>query len=147
MRIGIGNDHVAVEYKQTIKQYIEKEYGYEVIDFGTNSSERFDYPIAGKVVANAVASGEVERGIVICGTGVGIGIAANKVNGIRCVICSEPYSARMSRQHNDANMLSFGARVIGLELAKMLVDVWLTTEYEGGRHAKRVQMLNEGTTS
>lgn len=147
MRIGIGNDHVAVDYKKAIKQYIEEQYGYEVIDFGTGSSERFDYPIAGKAVAHAVASGEVDRGIVICGTGIGIGIAANKVNGIRCVTCSEPYSARMSRQHNDTNILSFGSRVIGLEMAKMLVDNWLTAEYEGGRHAKRVQMLNEGATS
>ena len=93
MKIGIGNDHVAVEYKKQISQYIEVKYGYEVIDYGTDSTERFNYPISGEAVANAVVSGEVDKGIVICGTGVGISLAANKVNGIRCATCSEPYSA------------------------------------------------------
>lgn len=143
MRIGIGNDHVAVEYKQTIKNYIEDKYGYEVINYGTDSKERFHYPISGEAVANAVVLGEVDKGIVICGTGVGISLAANKVNGIRCVTCSEPYSAKLSREHNNTNMLAFGARVVGIELAKMIVDAWLTGEFEGGRHQKRIDMLKE----
>ena len=124
MKIGIGNDHVAVEYKNVIREYIEAKYGYEA-------------------VANAVVNGEVDKGIVICGTGVGISLAANKVNGIRCVTCSEPYSAKLSREHNNTNMLAFGARVVGIELAKMIVDAWLTGEYEGGRHQVRIDMLKD----
>lgn len=143
MKIGIGNDHVAVEYKNEIVKYIKEKYSYEVIDFGTNSKKRFNYPISGEVVANAVVKGEIDRGIIICGTGVGISIAANKVNGIRCVTCSEPYSALLSRKHNNTNMLAFGARVIGLELAKMIVDVWLKGKYEGGRHQVRLDMISE----
>lgn len=142
MKIGIGNDHVALDLKNIIKKHIEDTYGYEVVDFGTNSYERFDYPISGEAVANAVVDGTVDRGIVICGTGVGISLAANKVNGIRCVTCSEPYSAKLSRQHNNTNMLAFGARVIGPELAKMIVDVWLTTDFEGGRHQRRIDMIS-----
>lgn len=143
MKIGIGNDHVAVEYKNEISQYIKDKYGYEVINFGTNSEERFNYPISGEAVANAVINGEVDKGIVICGTGVGISLAANKVNGIRCVTCSEPYSAKLSREHNNTNMLAFGARVVGIELAKMIVDAWLSGEYEGGRHQVRINMLKD----
>ena len=139
MKIGIGNDHVAVEYKNVIREYIEAKYGYEVINYGTDSSERFNY----EAVANAVVNGEVDKGIVICGTGVGISLAANKVNGIRCVTCSEPYSAKLSREHNNTTMLAFGARVGGIELAKMIVDAWLTGEYEGGRHQVRIDMLKE----
>lgn len=143
MRIGIGNDHVAIEYKKEISVHIKKKYGYEVVDFGTDSPERFNYPVSGEAVAEAVISGKVDRGIVICGTGVGISIAANKVNGIRCVTCSEPYSAKLSRAHNDTNMLAFGARVVGIELAKMIVDSWLITGYEGGRHQERIDMIRE----
>ena len=143
MKIGMGNDHSAVEYKNEIKKYIEEKYGYEVVDYGTDSCESCNYPQYGEACANAVAAGEVDRGIVICGTGVGIGISANKVNGIRCCTCSEPYSAMMSRKHNDSNMLSFGARVVGLELAKMIVDAWLGGEYEGGRHQARVEMIHD----
>lgn len=143
MKIGIGNDHVAVGYKEQIKQYIEEKYGYDVINFGTDSVERFNYPASGKAVSEAVIKGVVDKGILICGTGVGIGISANKVPGIRCVICSEPYSAKLSRQHNDTNVLSFGSRVIGIELAKMIVDEWLTTEYEGGRHQVRLDMISD----
>lgn len=142
MKIGIGNDHVAVEYKQMIKKYIEEKYGYEVVNFGTNKLDRFDYPLAGKAVANAVISKAVDKGIVICGTGVGISLAANKVHGIRCVTCSEPYSPKLSREHNNTNMLAFGSRVVGIELAKMIVDVWLSAEFEGGRHQKRIEMIN-----
>ena len=131
------------EYKKEITQYIQDKYGYEVINFGTDSTKRFNYPVAGEAVANAVISGEVDKGIVICGTGVGISLAANKVNGIRCVTCSEPYSAKLSREHNNTNMLAFGARVVGIELAKMIVDAWLTGEYEGGRHQVRIDMLKD----
>lgn len=143
MKIGIGNDHVAVEYKEAIAAYIQEKYGYEVVNFGTDSTERFDYPIAGEAVANAVVAGEVDRGIVICGTGVGISLAANKVRGIRCCTCSEPYSARLSREHNNTNMLAFGARVVGIELAKMIVDAWLTGEFEAGRHQRRIDMIRQ----
>ena len=118
-----------------------RELGYEVVDFGTNSSERTDYPIYGEAVARAVVSGACEKGILICGTGVGISLAANKVHGIRAVVCSEPYSALLSRRHNDTNILAFGARVVGADLALMIVDAWLSGVYEGGRHAKRVQMI------
>lgn len=143
MKISIANDHTAVSYKNEISEYIKNKYGYEVINFGTDSTDRCNYPEFGEKCANAVSKGEVDKGIVICGTGVGISISANKVNGIRCVCCSEPYSAKLSRQHNDTNMLAFGARVIGLELAKMIVDEWLTTEYEGGRHQTRIDMIKD----
>ena len=143
MKIGIGNDHVAVAYKEEIAHYIKDKYGYEVINFGTDSQERFNYPVAGEAVANAVVNQEVVKGIVICGTGVGISLAANKVNGIRCVTCSEPYSAKLSREHNNTNMLAFGARVVGIELAKMIVDAWLSADYEGGRHQVRIEMLTD----
>jgi ribose 5-phosphate isomerase B len=140
MKIAIGNDHVALEMKLEIKEYLESK-GNIVIDFGTHTSERTDYPIYGEAVARAVASNEVDCGIVICGTGVGISLAANKVKGIRAVVCSEPYSARLSKQHNNTNILAFGARVIGIELAKMIVEEWLKAEFEGGRHAKRIEMI------
>lgn len=143
MKIGIGNDHTAVEYKNEISKYINEKYGYEIINFGTDSNESCNYPEFGEKCARAVASGEVDRGIVICGTGVGISLSANKVKGIRCVCCSEPYSAKLSRQHNNTNMLAFGARVIGLEVAKMIVDEWLQTEFEGGRHQTRIDMITE----
>ena len=141
MKIGIGNDHTALAYKREIADYIRETYGFEVVNFGTDSEESFDYPIAGEAVGRAVAVGEVDLGILICGTGIGIGLAANKVRGVRCATCSEPYSAKLSRQHNNANVLSFGARVVGLELAKMIVDAFLQTEFEGGRHARRVGMI------
>ncbi|EFB6860124.1 TPA: bifunctional allose-6-phosphate isomerase/ribose-5-phosphate isomerase RpiB, partial [Escherichia coli] len=115
--------------------------GVEVIDKGTWSSERTDYPHYASQVALAVAGGEVDGGILICGTGVGISIAANKFAGIRAVVCSEPYSAQLSRQHNDTNVLAFGSRVVGLELAKMIVDAWLGAQYEGGRHQQRVEAI------
>ncbi len=141
MKIGIGNDHVAVDMKNQITEYL-KGKGHEVINFGVDSYERFDYPIAGEAVANAVALGEVGCGILICGTGVGISLAANKVNGIRACVCSEPYSARLSKEHNNTNILAFGSRVVGIELAKMIVDEWLGAEFQGGRHQKRIDMLN-----
>lgn len=143
MIIGIGNDHVAVAYKNEIAKYITDTYGYEVQNFGTDESTRFNYPIAGEKVAKALMQGKIDRGILICGTGVGISISANKVNGIRAVVCSEPYTAKLSREHNNTNILSFGSRVIGIELAKMIVDVWLNTDFQGGRHQKRIDMIAE----
>lgn len=140
MKLGIGNDQAAYDMKLEIMQYLES-LGHEVVDYGAHSAERTDYPTWGRIVAEGVARGEVERGIVICGSGIGISIAANKVRGIRCCVCSEPYSARMSREHNNANVLAFGARVIGSELAKMIVDEWLTAEFQGGRHADRVALI------
>lgn len=140
MKIAIGCDHVGFALKDRVIEHL-REKGYEVEDFGTNSTERTDYPIFGKAVAKAVVSGACDKGIVICGTGVGISLAANKVKGIRAVVCSEPYSALLSRQHNDTNVLAFGARVVGEDLALMIVDAWLSGVYEGGRHARRVQML------
>lgn len=142
MRIGIGNDHVAIELKNTIKEHLEQQ-GYEVVDFGTNSPERFDYPISGYKVGEAVASGDVDLGVLICGTGVGISLAANKVHGIRACVCSDPYSAKLSREHNNTNIVAFGARVVGPELAKMIVDEWLSATFEGGRHQRRIDMLAE----
>lgn len=140
MKIAIGNDHSAVELKTIIKEHLEAK-GYEVIDFGTNSSESCDYPLYGEKVGRSVASGEAELGIAICGTGVGISLAANKVKGIRACVCSEPYTAKLSRMHNNSNVLAFGARVVGSEMAKMIVDEWLNAVYEGGRHQRRVDMI------
>lgn len=142
MRIGIGNDHVAIKLKNTIKEHLEQQ-GYEVVDFGTNSPERFDYPISGCKVGKAVASGDVDLGVLICGTGVGISLAANKVHGIRACVCSDPYSAKLSREHNNTNIIAFGARVVGPELAKMIVDEWLGATFQGGRHQRRIDMLAE----
>ena len=139
-KLVIGNDHVAVEMKNELKKYLE-EKGYEVINVGTDSPESFPYPVSGYKAAKMVASGEVDGGILICGTGVGISLAANKEKGIRCCVCSEPYSAKLSKQHNNTNVLCFGARVIGIELAKMIIDAWLEAEFEGGRHATRVGMI------
>lgn len=142
MRIAVGNDHTAVQMKKEIVEHLRSK-GHEVINFGTDSTDRTDYPIYGEKVGRAVASGECDCGIVICGTGVGISLAANKVRGVRAVVCSEPYTARLSKQHNNTNVLAFGARVVGIELAKMIVDEWLEAEFEGGRHQKRIDMIAE----
>ena len=140
MKIGIGNDHAAVDMKNEISEYL-KEKGYEVVNYGTDSNESCDYPVYGEKVGRAVADGEADLGIAICGTGVGISLAANKVKGIRACVCSEPYTAKLSRQHNNTNILAFGARVIGIETAKMIVDEWLNAEFMGGKHERRVNML------
>ncbi len=142
MKIATGNDHTAVELKNIIKAFLE-EKGHEVLDLGTNSTESCDYPVYGEKVGRAVASGEADLGIVICGTGVGISLAANKVKGVRACVCSEPYTAKLSRMHNNSNVLAFGARVVGSEMAKMITEEWLNAEYEGGRHQRRVDMLTE----
>ena len=140
MKIGIGNDHAALEMKNQVMEYLE-EKGYEVINYGTNTPESCNYPEFGEKVGRAVVSGEVDCGILICGTGVGISLAANKVKGVRAVVCSEPYSAKLSKQHNNTNILAFGARGVGIELAKMIIDEWLGAEFEGGRHQTRVDMI------
>lgn len=132
MKLAIGSDHVGFELKPVIIEYLE-ELGHEVTDFGPYSSERTDYPIYGKKVAEEVAAGNFDCGILICGTGVGISISANKVKSIRAVVCSEPYSARLSKEHNNTNILAFGSRVVGSELAKMIVKEWLDAKFEGGR--------------
>ena len=142
MRIGIGNDHSALELKAEIIEFL-KEKGHEVVDFGTDSSDSCDSPKYGEAVGRAVVAKEVDCGILICGTGLGISLAANKVKGVRAAVCSEPFTAKMSRAHNNCNVLAFGARVVGAELAKMIVDVWLNTEFEGGRHQRRVDMIME----
>lgn len=142
MKIAMGNDHTAIEMKHEIKAYVEAK-GYEVIDFGTNENASCDYPEYGEKVGQAVAAGEADYGIAICGTGIGIGIAASKVKGTRVCTCSEPYSAKLSRMHNNSNVLTFGARVIGVEMAKMIVDEWLDNQYEGGRHQRRVDQVME----
>lgn len=142
MKIAIGNDHAALELKNHIVDYLVKE-GHEVVNFGTDTPASTDYPIYGARVAHAVANGECERGVVICGTGIGISISANKVKGIRCALCSEPVSAKLTRQHNDANVLAMGARIIGPAMAEEIVRTFLTTEFEGGRHSRRVDLITK----
>lgn len=140
MKIAIGNDHAAYKLKLHIAKYLEDK-GYEVLNFGVDTGERTDYPCRAEDVAKAVVSGQAERGIVICGTGVGISIAANKVHGIRCACVSEPVSARMCRAHNDCNMIAFGERIVGEQTAEAIVDAFLETQAEGGRHAERVKLI------
>lgn len=141
MTIAIGCDHIGYPLKMHILNYLQ-EKGHKLIDCGTDSIDRCDYPVYGQRVALAVKNGQAETGILICGTGVGISLAANKVNGIRAVVCSEPYSAALSRQHNDANIVAFGARVIGQAVAEQIVDAFLNATFEGGRHQRRVDMLS-----
>ena len=140
MKIGIGNDHTALDMRKQIVDFLV-ENGYEVVSYGTDTTESCDYPIIGEKVANAVVAGEVDCGILICGTGLGMSLAANKVNGIRACVCSEPYTAKLSKQHNNTNILAFGARVIGIEMAKMIVSEWLNATFEGGRHQRRVDLI------
>ena len=139
-QIAIGCDHVGFELKTHIIEHLQSK-GYGIKDFGTHSTERTDYPLFAKAVADAVTKGECEKGILVCGTGVGISIAANKVKGVRAVVCSEPYSALLSRAHNDTNILALGARAVGCDLALMITDIWLGGEFEGGRHQRRVDMI------
>ncbi len=140
--IALGSDFVGIILKEQIMKHLDQK-GIEYRDFGCYSTETCDYPVFGLAAAKAVASGECEKGLIFCGTGVGISLVANKVKGIRCVNCTEPYSAAMARQHNDANMLSLGTRVVGSELAKMIVDAFLENEFLGGIHAKRVDMIRK----
>lgn len=138
--IALGSDHVGFAFKEEIKAFLA-ERGLPTTDYGTHGRERVDYCDYGFRVAEVVARGECERGLLFCGTGVGISISANKVRGIRAVVCSEPYSAQLSRSHNDTNILCLGARVVGIELAKMIIDGWLRTDFEGGRHADRIEKI------
>lgn len=138
--IAIGSDHAGFELKQEVMKHLE-ELGLQYKDYGAYSADSCDYPDFGEAVGRAVVSGECEKGILICGTGIGIGMAANKIHGVRCATCSDCFSADMARRHNNANILSFGARVVGGGLALMLVDTFLGTEFEGGRHARRVDKI------
>lgn len=140
-KIGVGSDHAGVNLKNKIAEFL-KEKGYEVTDYGTNSTASCDYPVYAKTVAKSVANGENERGIICCGSGIGVSIAANKVKGVRAVLAHEPYSAMLSRLHNDANVLCLGERITGESLALDIVETWLHSEYEGGRHQRRVDMLD-----
>ncbi len=143
MIIGLGSDHGGYNLKQEIIAHLEAK-GIECIDFGPdNASQSVDYPMYGEAVANAVIENKVDYGIVCCGTGIGISLAANKVPGIRCAVVSDVFSAKMSKAHNDANMLSLGERVLGRGLALEIVDAWINTEFEGDRHSKRVDMIKE----
>lgn len=140
MKIALASDHAGFELKNELVAYVAT-LGYETEDLGTHSLESVNYPTYGKLVGEAVASGRFDLGILVCGTGIGIGIAANKVPGIRCATCSEPYSAMLSRQHNDANILALGARVVGDGMAKLMVKSWLEAEFEGERHSLRINLL------
>jgi len=139
-KIVIGCDHAAVQMKNNVVNHL-KSKGYDVIDVGTYSEESCDYPDYAYAAAKKVADGEVEKGILICGTGIGMSIAANKVKGIRCALCDNLFSAEMTRRHNDSNMLSMGARVISNQLALKIVDMFLDTPFEGGRHQRRVDKV------
>jgi ribose 5-phosphate isomerase B len=141
-QIAIGSDHIGYPLKEEIKKYLE-ELGCTYQDFGARSLERTDYPLFAKEVTTAITSKQADAGILICGTGVGMAITANKVKGIRAVVCSEPYSAMLSRQHNNTNILALGSRVVGPEIAKMVIKAWLEAEFEGGRHASRLEMISE----
>ena len=140
--IAIGSDHGGYSLKQEVMKHLT-EKGLEYKDFGTYTTDSCEYPVYGEAVARAVASGECEKGIVICGTGIGISIAANKVKGIRAALCGDCFSAEMTRRHNDANVLAMGERVLGPGLALKIVDTFLETEFEGGRHARRVELLTK----
>lgn len=140
--IAIGSDHGGFSLKQEIMKYLDSK-GLKYEDFGTYTEESTDYPIYGEAVGRAVASGEYECGIVVCGTGIGISIAANKVKGIRAALCGDCYSAEMARLHNNANVLALGGRVLGTGLALKIVDTFLETNFEGGRHARRVDLITQ----
>ena len=140
MKISLGCDHGGYELKEIIKKYLEDK-GIDVIDAGTYSLDSVDYPDYGEKAAEYVKNKEADKGIVICTTGIVISIAANKVKGIRCALCTNSYMAKLTRLHNDANMLALGAGIVGKNLALDIVDTWLTTDFEGGRHTKRVEKL------
>ena len=139
--IAIASDHGGYAVKEHIKTYLAAK-GVECQDFGTHSTESCDYPVFGRAAAEAVASGQCEKGIVICTTGIGISITANKVKGIRCALCSDPLSAELTRRHNNANMLAMGAGIVGTNLAERIVDTFLSAQFEGGRHERRVNLIS-----
>jgi ribose 5-phosphate isomerase B len=142
MKIAIGSDHAGFQHKQAIKAHCQ-ERGHDVTDFGTYSEERCDYPVFIRPVAQAVARGEFERGIVLGGSGNGEAMVANRVKGVRCALCWNEASAKLAREHNDANVLSLGQRLVPLEMALKIVDLFLTTPFEGGRHVRRIEMIDE----
>ena len=143
MKVGIANDHSAVELKNSVLKHLQ-EKGYEVVNYGTDTTEAFDYPLAGSTISKAILNKEVDLGIAICGTGVGISIACNKHKGIRACCCSEATSARLTREHNNSNVIYFGARIVSTELANDIVDAFLSTPFSNGeRHNRRIQQLAE----
>ena len=140
MKIALGSDHAGYPLKERIKEFLLKK-GHEVLDFGATSEESTHYPLFAREVSLAVQRGEADRGILVCGTGIGMAITANKFKGVRAALCLNEYMARMSRLHNDANVLCLGDRVLGEELALSIVEVWLSTPFEGGRHQKRIELI------
>ena len=142
MKIAIASDHGGFELKEIVKKHVA-ERGFEVADLGTNSEESVDYPVYGKACGEAVVKGDADCGIVVCGTGIGISIAANKVKGVRCGLCTSVEMAQLTKQHNNANVLALGGRTTPFEQALQIVDAWLDTEFEGGRHERRTNMLDE----
>ena len=142
MKVAFACDHAGFALKEAVIAHL-KEMGHEVVDFGCYTPERVDYHVQGEKAARAVASGECALGVLICGTGIGISLAANRVHGIRAAVCSESYSAELTRRHNDANMIAFGARVVGEGTACAILDAFFGAKFEGGRHAQRVAMLDE----
>lgn len=141
MKIVIGNDHAAVALKQEMAAYLT-ELGHEVINIGTDTLDSCNYPEYGEKAGRMVAAGEADCGVLICGTGVGISIAANKVKGVRAAVCSESVTARLVKEHNNANIIAFGARIVGSETAKAILDAYLNAEFQGGRHQKRIDMIH-----
>ena len=146
MKIGFGCDHAAIDLKNELIEYMPGQ-GYECVDYGTGYDEngeiiKCDYPNKGREVGEAVVRKDVDYGVLMCGTGIGISVAANKVPGVIAAVCSEPYSAKLTKQHNNANVIAFGARVVGVELAKMILDEFFGAEFEGGRHQARVDMIH-----
>ena len=142
MRIVIGADHAGFDLKETLKAWL-LERGYEVQDIGTHSVEPVDYPDYALQVAEAVSLGKAERGVLVCGTGTGMAIVANKIQGVRAAFCPDLFTARMSREHNDANILTLGGRLMGREVAREILTLWLTTEFAGGRHTPRVEKISD----
>lgn len=142
MKIGIGNDHAAVEMKMQIREYLES-LGHEVVNYGVDTTERCNYPEIGEKVGRAVAANEVECAVLICGTGVGISIAANKVHGVRAAVCSDITTAHLVKEHNNANIIAFGARIVGIETAKDIVKAYLDAKFLGGRHQTRIDMISD----
>lgn len=140
MKIALGADHGGFELKNEIRTHLESQ-GIEVMDYGTNSKESVDYPKFGFLVGDAIKTGKADLGIVVCGTGLGISMAANKVPGVRCAVCTETYSARMAREHNNANVLALGGRVTGVGLALDIVDIFVKTSFAGGRHGRRIELI------
>lgn len=143
MRITVGNDHAALELKAAVVAHL-REKGHDVVDVGTNTTASCDYPTFAQTVARSVASGESDRGVLLCGTGQGMAMAANKIPGVRAAVVSEPFSARAATEHNDARVLCLGARVVGTGVALLCLDTWLEAQFAGGRHANRVALLEGG---